>query len=475
VSPEIVPILLGGGRSASQSHGRRVDDRTGGAEDSDRRVAAELAKLSNADADYWTFRRGVLRGGAHGFTQYPAMMVPPMQAALLGVVLKVDHRIRSVIDPFCGAGTTLVECMRLGLNYAGQDVNPLAVLLCRAKAGPFHVHRLASAADVVVARAAIDRSMSLKAEFPGLAKWFMPEVAVELSRIRRAIRREKNQWCRRVLWVALAETVRLSSNSRTSTFKLHTRSAEDLKTRRVNVLATFKDVLSDLVARLQHEATALREAGHLTQGGCYKGYIHLCLGDSTTHLLRATTKAHDLLITSPPYGDNTSTVPYGQYSYLPLQWIDLCDIDESATPVDLLASTYEIDSRSLGGSRKRVLHKLGQLLPRAPTLAKTLSHLEDQPIDRRSRVAAFCRDLDSCVATALLALRRNAYMIWTVGNRRVGGRTVPTDVILSEILQGRGARPVATIERRIPNKRMATRNNIAATMRGESTLVFRKE
>ena len=475
MSPEIAPNLLPPGGSASPRNERPGGDKAGDAADRDLWIAAELAKLSNADADYWTFRRGVLRRGAHGFTQYPAMMVPPMQAALLAVVLKVDGHIYSVLDPFCGAGTTLVECMRLGLHYSGQDVNPLAVLFCRAKAGPFHVRRLAAAADLVVARAATDSSTRLEADFPGLAKWFMKRVAVELSRLRRAIRRENNQWCRRVLWVALAETVRLASNSRTSTFKLHTRGADDLATRSIQAIAIFRQLLSTIVVQLQHEATALRNTGHLTRGGCYRGDISLSLGDSATHSPRAAAGAHDLLITSPPYGDNTSTVPYGQYSYLPLQWIDLCDIDESATQAGFLASTYEIDSRSLGGSRKHVLQHLDQLLLRAPTLAKTLSQLVDHPIDRRSRIAGFCRDLDACLGTSLHAIRRNAYMIWTVGNRRVGGLLVPTDMILSELLQERGARPVATIERRIPNKRMATRNNIATTMRGESILVLRKE
>ena len=65
-------------------------------------------------------------------------------------------------------------------------------------------------------------------------------------------------------------------------------------------------------------------------------------------------------------------------------------------------------------------------------------------------------------------------MIWTVGNRRVGGDPVPTDRILEELMDARGARLVTRLERKIPNKRMATRNSIANTMRGEAILVFKK-
>jgi hypothetical protein len=65
-------------------------------------------------------------------------------------------------------------------------------------------------------------------------------------------------------------------------------------------------------------------------------------------------------------------------------------------------------------------------------------------------------------------------MIWTVGNRSVGGMPVPTDSILTELMAARGVLLVKRIERSIPSKRMATRNAIASTIRGETILVFRK-
>lgn len=439
----------------------------------DRHLLAEFSRLSEADDDYWAFRRNATRNHAHGLTQYPAMMVPSMQAALLNTVAKIDGSLRSVFDPFCGSGTTLVESMRLGLNYTGRDINPLAVLFCRAKAGPLHGRKLANAAEVVLRWAASDRGRKIEADFPGIDKWFTRSAAIRLSRLRRAIRLESSKWCRVVFWSALAETVRLCSNSRTSTFKLHIRSREDLHTRGVDPVGTFSCVLSRIVSRLQEEATALREAGHLSSNGWYRGRIQIELGDSAKQAQQTETVVHDLLITSPPYGDNKTTVPYGQYSYLPLQWIDLHDIDNRAH-MGFLSSTHEIDSQSLGGSQKHALKDAEDLFPPAPSLAKTLLRLATLPPDRAGRVAAFWRDLDSCLDPILRALRPNAYMIWTVGNRKVGGETVPTDAILSELLQARGVHPVTTMSRQIPSKRMATKNNLVTTMRGESILVFRK-
>ena len=73
-------------------------------------------------------------------------------------------------------------------------------------------------------------------------------------------------------------------------------------------------------------------------------------------------------------------------------------------------------------------------------------------MDRQSRVAAFVRDLDGSLSVVTGALRPKAYMIWTIGNRRVGGEPVPTDAILEELLGAKGVRPVTRVERKIPDE-----------------------
>ncbi len=436
-------------------------------------VRRRLQGLSDADDDYWTFRRDATRRNAHGLSQYPAMMVPLMQEVLLAVVSETGGDVRRVLDPFVGSGTTLVECMRRGLDFSGQDINPLAVLICRAKAGPLDVARLQAAAAGLKERVAQDRSKLVDITFSGLPKWFSPAAAESLARIRRAILSEPDRWCRQVFWVALAETVRVTSNSRTSTFKLHIRAQAELLTRRVCPAQVFPQVVSDVVQRLAGEDELQRKAGFTGPDGSYKGKVRIRLGDSSQPIDIDHDGLHDLLITSPPYGDNTSTVPYGQYSYLPLQWIAMADIDVNADD-SYLATTHAIDSKSLGGSRKQALQDTETLRETSPSFARTMDALAHLPADRAKRVASFCRDLNRTLDPILAALRRNAYMIWTVGNRRVGERPVPINSIITELLEARGASMVAQIQRTIPNKRMATKNAIAATMREENILVLRR-
>jgi hypothetical protein len=397
------------------------------------------------------------------------MMVPDMLSDLMRIVCGADPNVRTVFDAFAGSGSVLTETMLLGLDFVGSDINPLAVLLCKAKSGPFRPSHLEDKLEDILSFIESDNSNRREATFPGLAKWFQPRTIYELSKLRRAIRAESALWARRFFWVALAETVRRTSNSRTSTFKLHVRTQQDIENRDLSPIKVFEDVASDNISLLD-EQTAVLDKQRLLARGHY-------IRDTEIHLrsasCRITAKRQfDLLVTSPPYGDNTTTVPYGQHSYLPLQWIDLSDI-VAGIDASCLRSTREIDRRSLGGSRKNALKLSKAVLDKSPSFNVCMDALKDEPVDRRTRAAAFIHDLDRCIDPLLCQLRKDAYMIWVVGNRRIAGQQLRTDKILSELLSARGARHVCTLARNIPTKRMALKNSVSATMNKELILVFR--
>jgi hypothetical protein len=430
-------------------------------------------RLEDLAADErWIFRPWASREYSHGLFQYPAMMVPQMQRELLEC-LRLESGADSVCDSFVGSGTTMAESMLQGLDFVGVDVNPLAVLLCRAKRGPFFIHALEEAAGRVTERAAADTGRAIEIDWKGWRKWFRQDVAVGLSRLRRAIRRERVLSTRRFMWVALAETVRLSSNSRTSTVKLHVRTPED-RSRRINVLKTFQQILEQNLDRFEDQRQALADKGFLAHGH-YTGRVVVELKDISSEASDCATAAPcQILLTSPPYGDNATTVPYGQHAFLPLQWIDLADIDPDADE-RFLVSTHAIDSMSLGAPTRGALDQVEPLRAISPALDDTLVRLEELPRDRPARVAAFWRDLDSSLANILAGLDQGALMAWTVGNRRVGGDEVPMDSILKELLEHRGSTFVTSLAREIPDcrKRMASRNSIAATMSAEQVLILR--
>lgn len=441
------------------------------AEHLDSRISQYLAKQSLEDNEYWDFRIAKKRSEGRPYFQYPAMMVPRMQGALLDAFMDSGLRQPRVLDSFAGSGTILLEAMKRGLDFCGLDVNPLAILLCRVKKGPFLVDCIEDEATSLIRRLRRADGMSPAVEFPNAGKWFSAGTIARLSRIHRAIRRIDNLTVRRFLWLALAETVRLSSNSRTSTFKLHVRPPTDLTQDKRDAQETFEKVLARNTDLLRGQRDELREKGRLSNGH-YKGTIDVRVADAATASPFGP-MSFDLVITSPPYGDNTSTVPYGQHSYLPLQWIPFEDIGSDADPA-CLTTTQEIDRRSLGGSSEGAVEADTLLSEISLTYRETIDRLASQPFDRALRVGAFTRDLHESLKTMARGLRPNGYLAATLGNRNVGGLPVPLDRIVEELLLSLQFVTVASLSRRIPQKRMASRNTRGETMRSERVLVMRK-
>jgi len=435
----------------------------------DKRLADRLVGLGVLDPDYWSFEGKADRKNGHGLFHYPAMMVPQVARAILKATCEVHPEIERVGDPFVGSGTVLTEAMNRGLDFSGIDINPLAVLLCRVKAGPFYLSSLEKKSKEMLDRIYTDSTASVDVDFVNIEKWFSASSQIALSKIRRSILFEDALWARRFFWLGLAEAVRFSSNSRTSTVKLHTRPKEEIDSRVCDPVTIFRKAIERNLNYFGSQARAMHDLG-ATTAGRYNGRINVTLGDTRT--IKAKERV-DIILTSPPYGDNVTTVTYGQYSYLPLQWIELTDIDPAAER-SYLKSTHEIDRRSLGGSRRVKATDYGELLDRSPSLKSCLAYLDGEPADRASRVLSFFRDLDACLPPILDSLQPGGLMVWALGNRNVGNRRIPFDAILSELLCQNGVTVLCELSRRISSKRMALKNNIVETMTREAILVMRK-
>lgn len=437
---------------------------------------AQLLKLldaKSADPDFWSSKDRDRTDSAHSIFQYPAMMVPLVQRRLLGAVLEVRPEIKSIYDPFMGSGTSLVSGMHYGLNVYGNDINPLAVLISRVRTSRSVDFTVGAIAEQVASKAAADRRDTIETTMANREKWFQADVSLELSRLRRAIRECDDLWVRRFLWVTLAETVRLTSNDRTSTYKLHARPASEIEKRTLSPITVFGDLAHKNAASFSTFRRRLNEA-KLLKSAKYVAATDVRVGDTrNAQDYWADAAPFDLLMTSPPYGDNLTTVTYGQHSYLPLHWIDFKDIDPAAD-IATLRTTQEIDRRSLGGTASDDVWAEAKLLAASPRLKRFADGLPAKPEDGRARLIRFYRDFGTSLDSILKVMKPDSYMIWTVGNRNIAGKQVPTDLVLGELVEGLNCRVVTTLTRRIHHKRMPDRNASSATMREEKILLVRK-
>jgi hypothetical protein len=307
---------------------------------------------------------------------------------------------------------------------------------------------------------------------PNREKWFHESVSIELSQLRRAIRRQSNLWVRRFLWVTLAETVRLVSNDRTSTYKLHARAVDEIAKRVLSPIKVFGEIGQTNAGSFAEFRSELRSR-KVVKSGRYGAKVEVKIGDTRDASTSWNDQSFDLIMTSPPYGDNKTTVTYGQHSYLPLHWIDFDDIDPCAD-LDTLRTTHEIDRRSLGGALRDKCWTEERVLDTSPILRRCADSLPVVPTDGRARLLRFYADFAAGLSRIAALAKPNAYMVWTVGNRNIGGRQVPTDLILGELLAQQSCAVLKTLTRTIHHKRMPDRNKSSATMREEQILLVRK-
>lgn len=112
---------------------------------------------------------------------------------------------------------------------------------------------------------------------------------------------------------------------------------------------------------------------------------------------------------------------------------------------------------------------------KSEALKQLLDHLSNDKQKRQHKVANFFYDMDLALENIVRQMADGAFMVFTLGNRRVANQIVPMDIIMRDLLEGHGAIYITEIFRDIPTKRMASKNRSSATMTEESLLVMRKQ
>lgn len=404
--------------------------------------------------DYsWDFKGENTKSYTHGLHNYPAMFIPQLARRLL---LNCSQTGDTICDIFCGSGTALVESRLLGRNAYGVELNPLAVLLAKVKTTPIKPESLQK--TYISLLSDIKDYKPKKEELPNFFNidfWFKENVTYELTKIKKCLNDIKNEEIKNFFFVAFSETIRYASNTRNGEFKLYKMSKEKLKDYNPDVISIFKKRIEK---NIQGMKSFYNDVDNST-------WVKIIQGDSTKEN-KIKKESIDCIITSPPYGDSRTTVAYGQFSRLSLQWLDLVKDDE-----------LQIDRKLMGGM---VDSKTENNL-NSKSLKKALNLIAERDSKRAKEVLSFYVDLNKAMVQAYRILKKYKYFCVVIGNRTVKKVKLPTDFIVSELGEDLGFHTVDIIVRNIPNKRMPLKNsptNVAGelvdTMQKESIVILQK-
>ncbi len=386
----------------------------------------------------WTFDGVSTRALTHGYHDYPARMIPQVAGQLLDLF---GEDAALLFDPYCGTGTSLVEGLVRGINSIGTDLNPLARLIARAKTS---VPAL-SGVDEQIDR--FDRFIGQSKPYPlsslpvipGISHldfWFKPQVVERLARVERFVDDVKDESVHLFFQVAFSETVRESSNTRNEEFKLYRYDVERLERFRPDVYGVMLAKLKRNRSGLQQLLAALQDLPRQPRVAIYD--FNSVEGVPADRVAPASV---DIVLTSPPYGDSQTTVAYGQYSRLSAAWLGLSEPDK-------------IDRRLMGGR----IYRRGKRLT-CDSLQRAIELIERADEKRARQVTAFYQDLYDSISNVAKTVRPRGYACYVVGNRKVKGVVLPTDLAIRSFFEAFDFEHVSTFHRRIPNKRMPLRNS----------------
>ena len=417
-------------------------------------IMALVDWIKEKDLNYWDFSKS-FSNGIHKISAYPATMVPDMQNELIRLIKLEDKNIKNILDPFHGSGVTLVEGERNGLEPIGIDINPLANLITLVKLQGVNKNVVKSA-NKRIKKLLQDVNLEYEIHyFYNIEKWYRRDFITTFSKIRKVIQQEKSKNIRQYYWVCLINILRKYSNTRSSTFKLHIKTQHDINSMTNHIEEEFINNIEMYYEFLPDYSS--------------KKKINILIGKSENILSQFEDSSVDLICTSPPYGDNSTTVTYGQYSMLPIYWIDRKDFNKFD---DKLISSYSsIDSKSLGGKNRIDNFELNSVL--------LFNYLNTININKRKKVENFISDYLLVMKELVRILKKDKYLVMTVGNRRVDNKVVPLSDITREYLEKNGFNLELSITRNIPQKRMPRKvsrveNCSVESMNQEYVLIFKK-
>lgn len=264
----------------------------------------------------------------HFIHSYPGKLLPHIPHFFLNNKI-FTFEGATVLDPFCGSGTVLLETVVSNRRAIGADVNPLACLIAKVKTTPLNPSLIEGAIERLLARFREVRDCE-PPPITHLEYWYHPHVIKDLSRLRIAIERTKSESMRDFFWIAFSSLVRRVSLAdprlsvpvrlRPDTYSPKHRLHNPSKGRLLALKTTRSaDVFEELVRRNTERVRSLQ--GRVPADA----KVMICQADaralSNDVFADRATANPELIITSPPY---VGSQKYIRASSLNLGWLGLC-------------------------------------------------------------------------------------------------------------------------------------------------------
>ncbi len=358
----------------------------------------------------------------HGYHRYPAKFIPQIVSRLAEKYTKEGDLI---VDPFGGCGTTLVESKVMGRSSIAVDINPVAVLITKAKItaiDPAKIEKEFIAFQKILET--YNEKTKVKApEHERIDYWFKPEEKRKLAFIFAEISKIKDLDVQDFFFCGFSNILKNCS----IWLQKSNKPTRDFEKKPSEPIKTF----------VRQTKAMLRGNARLFELLAEKGYLKIpskvICTDART--VPAKDSSVNLIITSPPY---VTSYEYADLHQLTALWLDY--------------------TKDLSDFRKRFIgtsyHSKKDL-----TLNSTLAEsIREELLEKNKKtadeVSTYFSEMNQVFAEMERMLKIGGKTCIVVGNTSLKGVKILNAEVFAEQLQNLGLKIIEIIKREIPSKNL---------------------
>ncbi|MCW8889350.1 MAG: DNA methyltransferase [Sedimenticola sp.] len=371
----------------------------------------------------------------HNLCWYPSRFIPMIPAQLITALSKPGD---TVLDPFCGSGTVLIEALRQNRNSICLDLNTYGCFIAETKAriysgGQFDLLELTSIIEEIDAINSDDNNASLFSHpinllkqttklhpnIESLTPWYHKRTLSQLSALYTRIDNIEHELTKNILQLIFISISMASSGHKTG--RPYTYYADNVKPKALEE----KDAYTLFKRRLKKFLNEYKNSLHCTNNTLDWNVFN---GDSRQLSNQVQTPV-DLIVTSPPY---LGVTDYTMAFRLGKLWLDF------GNPLESI-KTSEIGAR---WRRKR-----------------------------SDETTSYLRDMEKCFSEMTLCLKPNKYLCIVIGESKKNSEKI-NNHLLSYIEEKLGLTLVHSTSRQISQKFFRHPNGGVDT---EEIYIFQKQ
>lgn len=406
----------------------------------------------------------------HYIHKYPAKLLKHIPIFFLRSTILLNRKNATILDPFCGTGTVMLESLLAGHNAIGCDANPIARLISEIKTSPPTPSTLKKHATAVISRARRYK-VGASRNVVNIDHWFPVKTQTDLGRLARSIEEISNRRTKMFFEVTLSSTVQKCSYADPNIgvpVKLNAEKYQDLQRRgkvqsqiaRIESLDVFETFISEAEENLKRIAR-LHER-NVKVSSRVIGDDARSVGTFEGKGEKRRSSSIDLVLTSPPYA---GAQKYVRSTSLNLGWLDYCK-EKSLRDYERKSIGREHYSKNEYERLSKIgIDEIDRFLDRVWSNNKLRAHINGN----------YLFEMNQAIKEMYRLLRKGGYCILVIGNNEVCGEHFDTQHYITLLAEKIGFSTKLKLVDDITSRGLMTkRNKTASIINSEWILVLQK-